>query len=178
MKQQRSKFWTIIFSFMPGAGHMFMGFMKKGLSLMGAFCIIVMVAAALPFGPLLFLLPVLWFYAFFDAINLRFSPPEVFAQAEDRYLFPSGKAYTDASSFLNKNKRACGVALIVFGALLLWNGAYESIRHLFSFSDYFSMLLDSVGRAFPQVCIALLIIGAGFLLIFRKKKEMDEHDER
>ena len=37
MTKKKSGFWTFIFSLLPGAAEMYMGFMKMGVSLMGLF---------------------------------------------------------------------------------------------------------------------------------------------
>ena len=47
---KRSKFWTVVFSFLPGAGHMFMGFMKQGTSIMVAFFGLYLVSSWLGIG--------------------------------------------------------------------------------------------------------------------------------
>ena len=36
---KKSSFWTFVFSLFPGAGHMYLGLMKKGASLMLLFCL-------------------------------------------------------------------------------------------------------------------------------------------
>ena len=37
MSRKKSKGWTFICSLLPGAGEMYMGFMKQGVSIMGLF---------------------------------------------------------------------------------------------------------------------------------------------
>ena len=37
MKKQKNRFWLLVFSLCPGAGHMYMGLMKMGLSFMLGF---------------------------------------------------------------------------------------------------------------------------------------------
>ena len=61
MTNRKSKFLTVIFSCIPGAGQMFMGFMKLGVSLMGLFFLIFVAANLTGLGFLLYLAPVLWF---------------------------------------------------------------------------------------------------------------------
>ncbi len=71
MIKKKGKFLTTIFSCIPGGGQMYMGFMKEGLSLMGMFFFILFLSSWLNIGPMLYVLPVLWFYSFFDAMNSR-----------------------------------------------------------------------------------------------------------
>ena len=53
----------------PGAGQMYLGYMKRGLCLISLFCLNLMFCMMLPF--LGVFLPVIWMYAFFDSFNLR-----------------------------------------------------------------------------------------------------------
>ena len=54
MKAKRNSFFTFLFSLLPGAGHMFMGFMKIGVSLMAAFTLVIFLASWLNISQLLF----------------------------------------------------------------------------------------------------------------------------
>ena len=53
MIRKKSKGWTFIFSLLPGAGEMYMGFMKQGLSLMTIFATLCAVGIWLDIKPLL-----------------------------------------------------------------------------------------------------------------------------
>lgn len=66
MIRKKSKGWTFIFSLLPGAGEMYMGFMKQGVSIMGLFFATIAVAATLNIGPLTIVLPIIWCYSFFN----------------------------------------------------------------------------------------------------------------
>ncbi len=66
MKNKRkSGFLLFWFSLLPGAGEMYLGFMRQGLSLMGLFWGIIALTAWLELGPFLLILPILFFTAFF-----------------------------------------------------------------------------------------------------------------
>lgn len=60
---------TLALSIIPGAGHMYLGYQKKGLLLMGAFFFSVFFMGWLGISLLLFLLPLIWFHSFFDAMH-------------------------------------------------------------------------------------------------------------
>lgn len=60
---------TLALSIIPGAGHMYLGYMKKGLLIMGAFLFSVFFMGWLRISLLLFLLPLIWCYSFFDAMH-------------------------------------------------------------------------------------------------------------
>lgn len=61
---------TLALSIIPGAGHMYLGYMEKGLFIMGAFFFSVFFMGWLGISLLLFLLPLIWFYSFFDAMHI------------------------------------------------------------------------------------------------------------
>lgn len=79
----KNGFLTFCCAFIPGAGQMYQGYMKRGLSLILTACLIGMVGSLLT--PVLLLLVVLWMYSFFDTFNLR---AQIIADTapEDDYL--------------------------------------------------------------------------------------------
>ena len=61
---------TLALSVIPGAGHMYLGYQKKGLLIMGSFFFSIFFMGWLGISFLLFLLPLIWFYSFFDAMHI------------------------------------------------------------------------------------------------------------
>ena len=61
---KKSRFLSFVFGMIPGAGQMYLGYLKRGVSLMGLFGLITAVSSMFYLGVLTFLLPVIWFYAF------------------------------------------------------------------------------------------------------------------
>ena len=168
---QRSKFWTVVFSLLPGAGHMFMGFMKQGLSLMGLFFGTIALGNWLWADVFLWLAPVVWFYAFFDCINKRFSQPEVFATFEDRFLFDScGKARQWLSSA--RQRTFLGIGVVVLGGILL----LQTLVDMWSLPELLQEVVNDILRHGPQFLIAAVIILIGIRLITGKKKELDDDE--
>ena len=78
MTKKKNGFWTFWFSFIPGAGEMYMGFMKMGISLMGLFCLVVFLAYTLDMPAILFVGVIIWFYGFFHVHNNRYMDYEAF----------------------------------------------------------------------------------------------------
>ncbi|EHS56520.1 hypothetical protein [Paenibacillus sp. Aloe-11] len=66
---RRSKMLASILSVFPGAGHMYIGLQKRGLQLMLLFLGGIYVLDVLHLSLFLFLIPVIWFYSFFDALQ-------------------------------------------------------------------------------------------------------------
>jgi hypothetical protein len=174
MKKEKSKFLTFIFSLLPGAGHMYMGFMKMGLSLMAAFFFVIFLSSWLDIGPLLFTLPLLWFYSFFDCMNKRYSTDEEFLLLEDNYLFSLNEIVKMDRGIFKKHRLFSGVLLLLLGVYLIWNNMIHSLSRYISDEVYNA--INSITRVAPQILIGFAIIAVGANLILGKKKECDTND--
>ena len=177
MKQQKkNKIFTFIFSFIPGAVEMYMGFMKQGISLMTLFLVCLAIPFSTRFFEILALSAVLvWFYSFFHARNLAALPEEVFNELEDHFVWEGvleEKNFKISSPTLRK---WAGAILLVIGGVLLWDSFSAIIYNLIP-ELYWQTLYPIVDR-FPQVVIAVLIIAIGFKLMAGKKEELNG-DER
>lgn len=85
--QRKSGFLTFRFACCPAPGEMYLGYMKRGLSVIIAFWGLIFVASLLNMGILGILAPIIWAYSFFDTFNLRAQTPEQVAANPDAYLF-------------------------------------------------------------------------------------------
>lgn len=171
MRKKRGKLLTLLFSLMPGAGHMYMGFMKSGLSLMCAFLILVFFSTWLSLGPLLYILPIIWFYAFFDCINKRFTTDEEFYLLEDEYLFSMDKFIKLDSEVLKKHRLISGFLLLFLGVYLIFENVMNIIAPYIS-NEVVGILYNFI-RISPQVLVAIVIIAVGIKLILGRKKESE-----
>ena len=124
MANKKNGFWTFIFSLIPGAGEMYMGFFKQGLSLMGLCAIVSIVASFLGIEELMILLPLIWFYSFFHVHHLRSLPPEEFHALEDKILFFDDRDF-QLGTLTENRKKAIAVVLVVVGVILLWNSMLD-----------------------------------------------------
>ena len=124
---------TLLFAFIPGAGQMYQGYMKRGLSLVLMAAAISMAAMLIP--PIAFALLVVFMYSFFDTFNLR-AQISMGTAPEDDYLvhFDFYRQGEEAAfHFDPQDKRLArmmmdshklvGWCLIAIGALI----AYEQI---------------------------------------------------
>ncbi|ATP40829.1 hypothetical protein CSE16_12680 [Solibacillus sp. R5-41] len=66
---KKSKTLATVLSIFPGAGHMYLGLQKRGLQLMAAFLLGIYILDILRLSLFLFLIPIIWFYSFFDALQ-------------------------------------------------------------------------------------------------------------
>lgn len=71
----RNGFLLFISSCLSGCGQMYQGYMKRGLSLLLAFCLILFASTYFFLGALALFLPVIWLYAFSTAMRSGASWP-------------------------------------------------------------------------------------------------------
>lgn len=69
IKKSNIKTITMALSIIPGAGHIYLGLQNKGLALMAMFFFTIFFMGWLGSSLLLFVLPLIWFYSFFDALH-------------------------------------------------------------------------------------------------------------
>ena len=168
MTKKKSGFLAFCFSLLPGAGEMYMGFMKQGVSIMALFWLLIFLSAFLNIGPVLFILPILWCYSFFNVHNIRGMSDEEFYALEDDYLFHMERVLP-RGRWNKKQNNLFAAVLIIMGVVIRWGNLTDYMRWFFP-SDIYWNIVDAV----PQVTIALLLIWSGVNLIRGKKKELDD----
>ena len=179
MIRKKGSFLTFCFSLLPGAGQMYMGFMKRGLVLMSAFFLLIFLSAFLNTGALMLIMPILWFYAFFDTHNLRSMPDDEFYALEDDFVFINQIPKDSLKVFRDKYKNIIALVLIVIGITILWNNFFDLVRSILP--DYIgervTNAIYNIGYYFPQLLIGAAIVALGLYLIRGKKKELDHSAE-
>jgi hypothetical protein len=176
MIRKKNSFLTFIFSTIPGAGQMYMGFMKRGLCLMASFVLVITLGAWLNLSPILLLLPLIWFYAFFDTHNLRAMPDEEFYTMTDDYLFLSDLPKEKLQLLQSKYRNIFAIALILLGFTILWNNMIKTFYLILP--EFLVDNLYTFGYRFPQIAIGITIILFGFYLIRGKKVELNKEDRQ
>lgn len=171
MTKKKSGFLTFCFSLIPGAGEMYMGFMKQGVTLMVLFWGTIFFGGCLNVPLIMFPLPVIWAYSFFHVHNLAGLSDEEFYAQEDSLLF-------DWNLFgqiePKKGRKILAWVLIFIGVSVLWNfmkGMVFMVLDMLNVPTYF---WDRVTRSVPQVVFAFLMIYLGVILIRGKKKALEQ----
>lgn len=153
---------TFLFAFCPGAGQMYQGYMKRGLSLITMFCV------AFGAGTLLEVLyvamPIVWMYSFFDTFNLR---AQILADTapEDDYLIHFDPRDRRLARALLDSHKLVGWALIAFGALIAYQSLIMNILgdlvYRWGHSSPVFRALYLVMASLPDVvvCVALIVCG-------------------
>ncbi len=175
----KSKGLAIIFGLMPGAGHMYLGKMKRGMTLLLLFWGSLALAFLLGMGAVCFAMPVVWFYAFFDNLNLTALTPEELKAAPDPFMFGllDGFELKRIRAFEGKNA-LLGWGCIILGVIMLYNTFAHSI--VSALSDLFERLGFYVGWLWdlyynlPQLVIGVLIIALGIRFMRGGKKKPED----
>lgn len=170
MKKKKSKFWLFIFSLCPGAGHMYMGFMRMGISLLLGFMVLLMVVSITGISAFSVLPMVLYVYSFFHANNIGGLDDESFEALEDEYLFGLHNIGSQQVKIDQKGKKVVAVVLIVIGLYMLWNVVFGLLRDFFGWNNpiikaMYYMVTDDI----PRVAIGIAIIWFGVVLLRGKK---------
>lgn len=143
----------------PGAGHMFLGYQRKGLAIMGAFFFSVFFMGWLGISLLLFLLPLIWFYSFFDTMHIVDGTKE---ETKDQELvFPTVKPEWVGFSLI-------GIGIVIILERILYPLINWEIR-----------------RYIQTSIVSLIFIVIGILILRKNKKatlntndkEGEEEDE-
>ena len=157
---KKNAFLTFIFACIPGAGQMYYGYMKRGLSMITFFCLFIMA------GTLVDVLVVgsviVWMYSFFDTYDLirHMAAGE---PKEDSLLVPGN--YEEIKKLLPQHNRLIGWGLVGFGVWALYD--------TFISTWLYTLLCSLVGNGYaydiitgiPNVVIAALLIFAGLKLL-------------
>lgn len=155
---------TLLFACIPGAGQMYQGYMKRGLSLITMFCLFIIVGSATGLDALVVGCIVVYMYSFFDTFNLRAQIIAENAPADD-YLVHINWKDKRMQQFMMDSHKLLGWGLIALGGLV----AYENII-MRVFGDVMwrwgqnnpvfraiYLMLDEL----PQIvtCVALIVCG-------------------
>jgi hypothetical protein len=159
---RKSKTLATILSIFPGAGHMYLGLQRRGLQLMAAFLLAIYVMDVLRLSAFFFLIPLIWFYSFFDAL-----------QKASKYGEEELEDLPIVSYFVNHQKWI-GVGLLLMGLYYF----LDSIL-LPTFAPYLSELLQIdlyywYQRLFQTTIVCILLIGGGIKLLLGSKEKKGE----
>lgn len=152
-----SKFLGFVLSLFPGAGHMYLGFMERGLTLLLSFVGLMFFSSIIHSNIVPFIMIVLYFYSFFDAYHLR-------RKIDNRETIIYQK--------FNIDKVYLAYGCVAVGSILLLNVIVDD--YVRDFLTYATI------QRLRNIIFPLLLIAAGVILIMRIKKKEEkvviEHD--
>lgn len=155
---------TLLFALIPGAGEMYQGYMKRGLSLITMFCLSVTLGAMTQIEVFYIGLPIVYMYSFFDTFNLR-AQIGMGTATEDDYLVHFDPHDKRLAQLLADSHKLLGWALIAFGALvgyqnILMNTLGDLLWRWGKTSPVFRafyLVMDQLPEV--VVCVALIVCG-------------------
>ena len=180
MQKKKSRFWLFIWSLVPGAGQMYLGFMKMGLSLMLGFLVSIAVADLTNLGVMSIFPVALYIYSFFHANNLGALNDAQFYAIKDQYLL--GMDGLDSlenvrDSIFGKYRKFAAAALILIGLIMLWNLGFDMLVDVFGWDNFYLMQIKYfMTDRMPRAVIAVVVIWIGISLIRGKKIDYIEED--
>ena len=137
----KNGFLTFCCAFVPGAGQMYQGYMKRGLSLITMFCLSIVIGVStlevLTVGCV-----IVWMYSFFDTFNLR-AQIGAGTAPEDDYLVHFNWHDARMTQFMGESHKLVGWGLIALGAIVFYNNI---IIFYLIFWDCFKFLFSAFYR--------------------------------
>ncbi|UCZ53527.1 hypothetical protein LGQ02_01630 [Bacillus shivajii] len=154
---QKSKVIATLLAIFPGAGHLYLGYQRRGIQLMAAFLLAIYVLDILRLGVFIFLIPIIWFYSFFDGLQKASREDE--EPIDDQPIIP----------YLMNHKRWIGIGFIVLGGYFLLDRVFIP-----SFAPRLTELLQvEVGMWYHQYfhifVVSLILIAGGVKLLSGSK---------
>ena len=154
---------TFLFAFVPGAGQMYQGYMKRGLSLITLFFLCIM-AGMLLLEPLVLTALIVWMYSFFDTFNLRAQIIAENAPADD-YLVHINWKDKRMQDFMMDSHKLLGWGLIALGGLVAYQNiimrVLGDVMWRWGQNSPFFRAVYLMLEQLPQivVCVALIVCG-------------------
>ena len=179
---------TLLFACIPGAGQMYQGYMKRGLSLISLFFLCIM--AGMLLEPLVLTALIVWMYSFFDTFNLRAQFIAGTAPADD-YLVHFNTKDARLTLFFRDSHKLVGWALIALGAMVAYQNIIMRVLGDVMWrwgqnSPFFRavyLMLDELPEV--VVCVALIVCGVwlvrgpkGKKVHCKKAEEPEDEDFR
>ncbi|TDL69763.1 multi-tm2 domain protein [Paenibacillus amylolyticus] len=152
---RRSKVLATLLSAFPGAGHLYLGLQKRGMQLMFLFLGSIYVLDLLHLSVFLFMIPLVWFYSFFDGL-----------QCSSRY---GREPLVDQPIFKEwaRHQRLIGFGIAALGLYYLTiRLVIPQLNELFpnAFMTY------EIRSYLNTVIVSLLLIFGGLKLLFGKQR--------
>ncbi|SEG63010.1 hypothetical protein [Paenibacillus sp. UNC499MF] len=147
---RRSKTIATVLAVFPGAAHLYLGLQMRGLQIMAGFLFSIYIMDVLRLSLFLFLIPIFWFYSFFDALQLI--SRQEFGYVEDKPIFKG----------IKRHQRKIGFLIILVGLYYLTNEVLLDVLRRY-YPDWHWPY--SISAYFQTFIVALVLIGGGLTLL-------------
>lgn len=155
---KKNKTLATLLSIFPGAGHMYLGLQKRGLQLMAAFLFCTYIMDVLRLSLFMFLIPILWFFSFFDALQM---------------VSKSGREElrdVPVVDWLLHHQRWLGYGLLALGVYYLFDRVLLNALDLWLPKERQWQIMRWFDQYFQTFVISVLLIGGGIRLLLGNKK--------
>ncbi|MCR8645144.1 hypothetical protein NV379_21030 [Paenibacillus sp. N1-5-1-14] len=149
-----------LLSIFPGAGHLYLGAQKRGIQLMIVFLVSLYLMDMMRLSIFLFLVPIIWFFAFFDSLQL-ISKYETYG-VEDRPVI---------SGYLTNYRKWIGLGMIFIAFYFVFERLGGVVFRTFFDIDYnqWNKIYFIVKDYMQVIFVAAIFIIGGLFLLLRKK---------
>ena len=173
MIKKKNGFMTFICSLVPGAGEMYLGFMKEGTSIMCFAYAVFLTGIWLDAPWLVCSVIILWFYSLFFVLNKVSLSDEEFYALEDDYLFHIDQILPDGN-LSNKQTKTFGWILVLFGIATIWRPSIQNLLAVLRtyVSLDFANLVGNYLYSIPRFVVAVILSLSGIRMILKKKTEL------
>lgn len=156
---KKSKAIATFLSIFPGAGHLYLGLQRRGIQLMTAFLFSIYILDALRLGIFLFLIPIIWFYSFFDGLQKASKVGD--EPIEDIPVI----------AYLINHQKWVGIGLVVMGLYYMFANIFVP-----ALSPVISRYIDIdlmywIQGYFQTAIVCVLLIGGGIKLLAGSKQK-------
>ena len=159
---------TLLFACIPGAGQMYQGYMKRGLSLITMFCLFIILGSTTGLDALVVGCIVVYMYSFFDTLNLRAQLAAEKAP-EDDYLVHFDPQDKRLARMMMESHKLVGWLLIAFGALIAYQNLIMNtlgdLVYRWGHSSPVFRALYLVMDSLPDVVVCVVLIVCGVWLV-------------
>ncbi len=154
----KNGFLTFCFACIPGAGQMYQGYMKRGLSMVTLFGVSCMLTGLI--SMMIVFACILVMYSFFDTFNLRAQLLAGTAPEDDYLVHLDVGAKSPLGRLLHSSHKLVGWALVALGVYALYDNFLRSIAYELWGDPRFQWLANLLDRLPTLVlCAGLILVG-------------------
>lgn len=161
---KKSKALATFLSMFPGAGHLYLGYQRRGVQLMVAFLFSIYILDVLSLGIFLFLVPIIWFYSFFDGL-----------QRASKHGIEPLEDIPIVSYFINQQKWI-GIGLVLLGLYYLVTNVLLPVLSPIIYQYLNIDISHWVYNYLQTGLVCILLIGGGIKLLSGSKKNASKQE--
>ena len=190
---RKNKFLTFLFALIPGGGHMYLGYMKRGVEYMAMFAASAYLASVMMgfsrgigleiIGVIfLIVLPIIWLYQMFESMHTvsQMKKLEIEYPEDDGFFIPgiSNVTNLDALKIFKKRSviKAIAITIICLGIYVLFsnissalNGRFYINGDVYYINELYTQIFNMIVNYVPSAVISLILIFGGIKLLIGNK---------